>query len=907
MSHATFSLPHVFPSSSRPRHMNTPSAQPFQGFHISPPNVPQSTHLLASATAPGVQRTLPYLLAARGSSSLSYNSRKFNPAGYSSESSSSSFSPRSRGSSTRMVAPAAGTQLQAGQVAGAAAAGVMHRKSRATCTLSLAHVSASAFRPSFSTSMSTSSGVESPSAASTADLYSDSGSDEESSVVHEDKLDQAQAQALKDAVGDAPVHMWVGVESPFPRVEVEVEAGNGTVSSEESMVFSEPEDVETTLKTVPIAIPSRLPIRTKKSQRSMAEKRKQSEVNIIPFPSSEASSSSSFNGYMQERHSHTRERSGSISSSYSSTSSRSYSSSSSGSSSVTSVTSSSSPPPHALLRTSPPLSLKPLPKRARRASNASIESFQHPAPAALSIDTSAATTASSSSASAVVDDRDPPSPSSPISASSSCTLIDSDDASDSISTPLSPVKTDLKAKSTLALTMENTPPPPPYSLLPPPYSPSLGKGSDAKEATTTVQSPRPRRPLPDPPAQAPASVLATVHVPEEVTPIPVEVSVIHAPVPRAAFVRIEGANEVPSLEGSGDKGLSASQPGDSVVSLPPISPPAQPPRVRTTSRTTVSGSSASTKASTPASRRSRISTGELKVLLCLYRTVVFGLESRYRLEGERSESPSSFMDQKASSPRFPLVEEDEDSDKNTHTPHSSPSTSPSAPSHFPAARFNPSSCACPSPSPCPGSSPSPSIQAFKEARQQAKAKQAADNAMDVQDALLAIRLRGLLRAQGVPEADLDLRVDSRTQLGENKDPRSTIVVEDDGGAEDLDPFAEIELDSAADSSDVGRSSVPARPFKASPPPLSRSTSSSGGKTVIAPSAAYMIALLTMRYRYASPSRRHRLPYGPRKNGAHAGGRKSKLNIAAWAADSDGGIEEQEEADFDSCSVVDWYM
>jgi hypothetical protein len=202
------------------------------------------------------------------------------------------------------------------------------------------------------------------------------------------------------------------------------------------------------------------------------------------------------------------------------------------------------------------------------------------------------------------------------------------------------------------------------------------------------------------------------------------------------------------------------------------------------------------------------------------------------------------------------------------------------------------------------------MQAFKEARQQAKAKQAADNAMDVQDALLAIRLRGLLRSQGVPEADLDLRVHSKTQLGEDKDPRSTIVVEDDGGTEDLDPFAEfsaMELDTASDSSDADRSSGPARPLKASPPPLSRSTSSSSGKNIIAPSAAYMIALLTMRYRYASPSRRHRLTSCPRKNGAHAGGRKSKLNVAAWVANPDGDIVEQEEADFDSCSVVDWYM
>ena len=234
-----------------------------------------------------------------------------------------------------------------------------------------------------------------------------------------------------------------------------------------------------------------------------------------------------------------------------------------------------------------------------------------------------------------------------------------------------------------------------------------------------------------------------------------------------------------------------------------------------------------TSASTPLSsaagpssyKRTRVSTSELRVLLYLYRTVVYGLEMRRRKEkdstceakqeplpqdgsntkrkplGPRSSPPTSpnlrtnavipedkyqFERSIASAVSskvtgklkhyhrgfgaFPLVEDDLDAPESDievdyitpRTPFHSPSQSP---------RSTPPPILRPL-------SPIPSALDSKP-KQKEKAKAELKTELDVQDKLLSIRLRDFLRAQGVCEEDLMVEFD-----GENEeDPIEKLVDE----------------------------------------------------------------------------------------------------------------------------------
>ena len=233
-----------------------------------------------------------------------------------------------------------------------------------------------------------------------------------------------------------------------------------------------------------------------------------------------------------------------------------------------------------------------------------------------------------------------------------------------------------------------------------------------------------------------------------------------------------------------------------------------------------------TSASTPLSssagpssyKRTRVSTSELRVLLYLYRTVVYGLEMRRRKDstceakqeplpqdesktkrkplGPRSSPPTSpnlrvggvipedkyqFERSIASAVStgklkhhhrgfgaFPLVEDDLDAPEpdvavdyiTPRTPFHSPSQSP---------RSTPPPILRPL-SPIPSASDS-------RPKQKEKAKAELKTELDVQDKLLSIRLRDFLRAQGVCEEDLMVEFDGEPEEGAMEKPVDEVQAE----------------------------------------------------------------------------------------------------------------------------------
>jgi hypothetical protein len=233
--------------------------------------------------------------------------------------------------------------------------------------------------------------------------------------------------------------------------------------------------------------------------------------------------------------------------------------------------------------------------------------------------------------------------------------------------------------------------------------------------------------------------------------------------------------------------------------------------------------------------------------------------------------------------------------------------------------------------------------------------------LDVQDALLAIRLRVFLKAQGVSEADLDVvfdeaeEEDDETMAAEidralaEMHAAAGAATEDERKAEAIVVEAENENTTTMEGGMhalpppprppprpyVPLPTVEKRPIRSSPsPPLVLKGKSSafgsrnvgtnaGGRTSPSPppSVSYMIALLTMRHRYAS--RRRSSAGSPSSGMGYPTWKKgSALKSVAWAAaaeeDVDGDMggmngmgtiveqEEEGEGDIDVDSVLDLY-
>lgn len=319
-------------------------------------------------------------------------------------------------------------------------------------------------------------------------------------------------------------------------------------------------------------------------------------------------------------------------------------------------------------------------------------------------------------------------------------------------------------------------------------------------------------------------------------------------------------------------------------------------------------------------KRSRVSTSELRVLLYLYRTVVYGLEMRNRKEkesttpdlkqplnpprhkplGPRASRPASLIPPPedkfhfesalavaSAKPQggfaiFPLVEDDLDTVKDSkdreyvtpRTPFHSPSQSPRS-SPLPFLRR-----------------PSPSLDAvashFAKPKKE-KTKVEINAELHVQDALLALRLKEFLRAQGVCEDDLKVDIDEEGKMVEpdkekvvneevqpqeaeesnvldeyfmgieeqenNGTPRGPVVEDDDVVVKrklDSPLIEEDDLDMDMSSS----SSPPPLPSLQLPTTMSQRISSppppspSPRPHAVLPTS-YMVALLTMRNRHPS--------------------------------------------------------
>ena len=434
--------------------------------------------------------------------------------------------------------------------------------------------------------------------------------------------------------------------------------------------------------------------------------------------------------------------------------------------------------------------------------------------------------------------------------------------------------------------------PPPYSAPPPPYSPTV--------SPPPVVTAEPRT-LPTPPV-------------EEIR--------IHAPVPKPAYVP------------------------------PPQSSSSQP----------------------TATRRgpTRVSASEIRVLLTLYRTVMVGLEKRYRAAEEvtaKAHGEKVNGKEKARA-RFPLVEDDDETESQPFwvvddtEDEDEENVNDDEEEYIP--RRRPPPTRAPPNSPV-GSPPSSGVHvrplpASKSIHQEPAPAQSQKNTadLDVQDALLAIRLRGFLKAQGVSEAELDVVFDEMEEEEEGEDDE-TMAAEIDRALAEMHAASAATASAAAENANQGTGTttsvvvepsaappmeegmhalpppprprpVEKRPVRSSPsPPLELnklgSRSVLGGRTTSPsppPSASYMIALLTMRHRYAS--RRSGSGSAAASKGYPSTGyptwrRSSALKSVAWVApldedeDQEGQsavgmemIREQEEEDeeMDVDSVVELY-
>jgi len=217
-------------------------------------------------------------------------------------------------------------------------------------------------------------------------------------------------------------------------------------------------------------------------------------------------------------------------------------------------------------------------------------------------------------------------------------------------------------------------------------------------------------------------------------------------------------------------------------------------------RPPASSSSSASSSTPPPAKRARVSNSELKVLVYLYRTIVYGLEVRHRKESSTSSAPTSgrstpvfkaravplpeekrrfervLADKaKAREARFPFVEDDdenivddtEDEEDVGRTPYPSPSQSPRS-----------------SPGPLSFASP------FITPRATQKSKAHVNAELDVQDALLAIRLRAFLKAQGVQEGDLEVDMSGADHFSDEepvvRDERKAATSKEDESTEEED-------------------------------------------------------------------------------------------------------------------------
>ena len=287
--------------------------------------------------------------------------------------------------------------------------------------------------------------------------------------------------------------------------------------------------------------------------------------------------------------------------------------------------------------------------------------------------------------------------------------------------------------------------------------------------------------------------------------------------------------------------------------------------------------------SASSAKRSRISTSELRVLVYLYRTVVYGLEMRNRKEKvsdlpnpptkkkplgprclipppeekshfERALAAASAAKSKGGFAQFPLVEDDLDSSTPTRTPYPSPSHSPRSSSPL---------------------RPSPSLDAvashFAAAAKKEKPKTDVNAELHVQDALLALRLKEFLRAQGVCEDDLKVDFDDE---GKVVDPKEVPVVvekvhdESDEEINILDEyFMGIEEEESPATKNIRGPIVEDdddQVVAPSPPPTPTLQVSTMAQRISSPPppspsprphavlpTSYMVALLTMRVRHPS--------------------------------------------------------
>lgn len=371
---------------------------------------------------------------------------------------------------------------------------------------------------------------------------------------------------------------------------------------------------------------------------------------------------------------------------------------------------------------------------------------------------------------------------------------------------------------------------------------------------------------------------------------------------------------------------------------------------------------AASSSSTSTYKRTRVSTSELKVLVYLYRTVVYGLETRRRKEKESAFEPMqegssvSSRTKKPLGPRsspslfpplragalipppedkfhfesvlasatkakskakqthrgfgaFPLIEEDlDDADSDEECEYATPRTPFHSPSQSP--KLTP-------PPLLPSSSFADLVASNGNSHVKPKEKAKADMKaeLDVQDALLAIRLKEFLRAQGVCEEDLQIDVHDESDVvveevekvkvdqvheeeeaeGENildeyflgieeeetcsvKTERGPLVEEDEDVLTKVNsPLIEDELEIDMEDSPAIVSSKPTAPLPhlaitppmtetqriSSPPP----SSPSPRPRAVLPSS-YMVALLTMRNRHPSkkPSAGERGKEAKRRSG-----------------------------------------
>jgi hypothetical protein len=423
--------------------------------------------------------------------------------------------------------------------------------------------------------------------------------------------------------------------------------------------------------------------------------------------------------------------------------------------------------------------------------------------------------------------------------------------------------------------------PPPYSAPPPPYSPTVS---------------------PPPVITAEPRVLPTP---------PVEEIRIHAPVPKAAYV------------------------------------PPQP-------------QSSSSQPTTPRRAPTRVSASEIRVLLTLYRTVMVGLEKRYRAAEEATAKAhgEKVNGKEKAKARFPLVEDDDEmesqpfwvvDDTEEEEEEEQENVNDNEEEYIPRRRPPPTRAPPNSPVGSPPSSgvyvrPLPAARSIHQEPAPAQSpKNTAD--LDVQDALLAIRLRGFLKAQGVSEAELDVVFDEMEEDGEGEDDE-TMAAEIDralaemhaasasASAEKPNEGGSVVVEASPSPTEEGMHALPPpprprpvekRPLRSSPsPPLELNKSASrnvisGGRTTSPsppPSASYMIALLTMRHRYAS--RRSGSGSVAASKGYPIWRRSSALKSVAWVApldeDEEEGqsamgmemIQEEEDGEMDVDSVVELY-